>query len=132
MTSPITRRQFLTVAAGAGLATLAVATSPWKALVGTTPPRSAAERLAGLLKHPESARPIGEAYLALAPHEASTARLVSLVAAGAAAESASDSELRRLVAAGVRDDFSAGRTAEVDGWVLSLTEARLFALVALS
>ena len=29
------------------------------------------------------------------------------------------------------DDFARGRTAEVDGWVLSLTEARLCALVAL-
>ena len=29
------------------------------------------------------------------------------------------------------DEFARGRTAEVDGWVLSLTEARLCALVAL-
>ncbi|HEV7387024.1 MAG TPA: hypothetical protein VGN73_00300 [Gemmatimonadaceae bacterium] len=33
----------------------------------------------------------------------------------------------------VRDDFAAGRTVDIDGWVLSLTEARqcaLFSLVA--
>ncbi len=32
----------------------------------------------------------------------------------------------------VRRDFELGRTVEVDGWILSITEARLSALVSLS
>ena len=47
--------------------------------------------------------------------------------------------LRRELAAGgsadlssrVRDDFGAGRVLLVDGWVLSETEARIYALAAL-
>jgi hypothetical protein len=38
---------------------------------------------------------------------------------------------RKLIADLIREDFSSGRTALVDGWVLSVTEARQAALFSL-
>jgi hypothetical protein len=136
MSSYTTRRQFLAVAAGAGVAALVVATRPWRALVESAPPRPTAERLSGLLGNPDSARAIGREYLKLVPDEADTERLVDLIAArvpggNAALTRASENELRQLIAAGMVGDFAGERTAELEGWVLSATEARLCALVAL-
>jgi hypothetical protein len=44
---------------------------------------------------------------------------------------ASDEDLRQLLAASIRSDFEDDRIVEVDGWVLSPTEARLYALTTL-
>jgi hypothetical protein len=41
------------------------------------------------------------------------------------------SRASREVAARIRGDYVAGSTVVVDGWVLSRSEARLYALVAL-
>ncbi len=40
--------------------------------------------------------------------------------------------VRRRIANQVRLDFAQGAVVSVDGWLLSLTEARVYALVALS
>jgi hypothetical protein len=40
-------------------------------------------------------------------------------------------ELRRSIRQRVRRDFAADETVQVDGWVLSITELRLYALAAL-
>jgi hypothetical protein len=40
-------------------------------------------------------------------------------------------ELRRSIKERVRRDFDVGDTVQVDGWVLSITESRLYALAAL-
>jgi hypothetical protein len=63
-----------------------------------------------------AARAIGAAYLRAYPHDA-------LADARAAARLA-----RTEIAARVRDDFAAGRVVMLDGWMLSVTEARLCAL----
>ncbi len=136
MRSYTTRRQFILAAAGAGVAALAVATRPWQALVASAPPRPVADRLAGLLESRDSARAIGREYLKLMPREADSATLVSLIAGGvpggtSALTRASENELRQMIAARMVGDFAGERTAELDGWVLSATEARLCALVAL-
>ena len=136
MRSHTTRRQFIVAAAGAGVAALAVATRPWQALVAYSPPGSAADRLAGLLESRDSARAIGREYLKLTPTEADSATLVSLIARGlpggtGALTRAPENELRQMIAACVVGDFAGARTAEIDGWVLSATEARLCALVTL-
>ena len=62
---------------------------------------------------PESVREIGRRYREMAPAE--------LLVAWP----------RRARAAMVRDDFAAGRTVVIDGWVLSVTEARQCALYSL-
>ncbi len=43
-----------------------------------------------------------------------------------------DGSSRSAIAANIRDDFAQGRIVDADGWQLSLTEARLCALAALS
>jgi hypothetical protein len=98
-------------------------------------PRSA--RFARLLTHVEGARVIGHAYLRLVPGETDPAALVAVVAAGLpdgprALDSVTDARLRRLLLDGIREDFAHERTVTLNGWLLSLTEARLCALAALA
>ena len=135
----ISRRRFLVTftatIAGIGGSALAIKSRPWRALVAFAPV-SAAERLAGLLAHRDSARVVGTAYLDRVPSEASASRLVDRIAADLpegrrTVRDASDDELRSLLAASVRSDFEQDRIVEVDGWVLSPTEARLYALTTL-
>ena len=130
-----TRRQFLALGAGAGVAALAVAFRPWNALVASASPPSTAQRLAGLFADPRSARLIGREYLRGAPGEASAGRLVELIAGDvpggqSALAAAPDPGLHAFLGARIVDDFARGETAELQGWVLSVTEARLCALTA--
>ena len=133
--SPITRRRFLATVSVLGGSALVVKTRPWRAMVSFAPV-SAAERLAGLLTHRDSARVVGNAYLHGAPEEASVSHLVDRISAELpegrrTVQEASTDELRALLAASVRSDFEEERVVKVDGWVLSPTEARLYALAAL-
>jgi hypothetical protein len=71
-----------------------------------------------LFSHLPSARVIGAAYIRSHP-----------------ADDFDISELppdRPAIAARVRDDFANGRIVTVDGWMLSITEARLCALAYLT
>jgi hypothetical protein len=129
----IRRRQFLAGSAGLGVALLARSSLPfwWP---GSRPVDSA--RLAGLLRHEASARIVGQAYLHVAPAEASegvlTSHLLRAVATGrSAVRRATDRELRQVVARATKQDFLDGRTTQLDGWVVSITEARLCALSTL-
>ena len=130
----LTRRRFLASITAIGGSALVVETRPWRALVAFAPV-SVAERLAGLLTHRDSARVVGRAYLERVPGE-SVSRLVDRIAAGLpggrrTVRDASEADLRLLLAASIRSDFEQDRIVEVDGWVLSPTEARLYALAAL-
>ncbi len=135
MTVPPTmrRRTFLLAATGLGLS------MAWRS-VGFLPfvqtSRSRSERLAGFLKHEESARIVGREYLRAVPAEASrgmlTARVVEQLPGGfRAVDTASDSRLRELLLRATAADFRDLRTVELRGWVLAQTEARLCALAAL-
>ena len=131
----ISRRRFLASAAAIGASALVVKTQPWKALVAFVPV-SVAERLAGLIAHRDSARVVGRAYLDEVPAESSVSRLVDRIVADLpegrrSLRDASDADLRQLLAASIRADFEHDRIVEVEGWVLSPTEARLYALTAL-
>jgi hypothetical protein len=107
----------------------------------TTAAAAAADCLRALVPAPDSARLIGRAYLAGCPNEVGDdARLARLILADPGGpESASRADapmpadtrsLRETIATRVREDFRHGRTATVDGWILSRTEARLCALWA--
>lgn len=77
-----------------------------------------------------SAGLLGREYLATVPWEADREvlrRLLPRLDHREAAGDAPGEPLRRWV----RDDFDAGRVVSVRGWLLSRTEARLCALVAL-
>jgi hypothetical protein len=80
---------------------------------------------------PERVREIGKHYRAAVPSENSEAAL-------RAAISDSQRQSRPLawiwpaaIEQRVRDDFAAGRTVVVDGWVLAATEARQCALFSI-
>jgi hypothetical protein len=92
-------------------------------------------RLAGLFTHKKSAAIIGTEYLRRAPEEADIRRLAESICPGAARRAqlalAGDIRLRQWVRARQTKDFEEGRRVRIDGWILSVTEARLCALVAL-
>ena len=72
----------------------------------------------------------------VAPAEAServlTSRLLGALAPGRGTlHRATDRELRQVMARAAKQDFRDGRTTHLDGWVVSLTEARLCALTTL-
>jgi hypothetical protein len=89
-----------------------------------------AMRLAGVLQHPDSAARLGRLYLDGTPREADAARLVTLIGA-APVSVTTDEALRASLDERIRNDFINGNTVAVDGWLLSITEARLCALVSL-
>jgi hypothetical protein len=95
-----------------------------------------ARRLADILRHPDSASWLGRLYLEEKPREADAALLVTLIGAARGpalppASPAADEALRADLDERIRNDFIYGNMVAVDGWLLSLTEARLCALVSL-
>jgi hypothetical protein len=71
-------------------------------------------------------RAIGRVYLEVVPEEAGPHRLERLLLTD------TGSTDRAAVQHCVRTDFRVGRTVCLDGWVLSVTEARLCALTCLN
>jgi hypothetical protein len=93
-----------------------------------------AARLRSLLPHDAAAVALGTAYLVQTPREASADRLVAALAAGPRGAALARLGQRRLgahLAKRIRSDFAAGRTVTVRGWIVSVTEARLAALVVI-
>jgi hypothetical protein len=91
--------------------------------------------LAQLLQNRESASVVGRAYLAGISQAPGVAELEQTIlnSAGIAAsemQSMSYEKLHERLRARVRLDFQEHQTVKVNGWVLSVTEARLAALVA--
>jgi hypothetical protein len=92
-------------------------------------------RLVAFLSEPGSAAALGAAYLRQAPEEADAGRLVTRLfpgASSAALERWSDGALRSALAQRLAEDFAHSRTVILQGWVLSRSEARLFAAAALA
>lgn len=79
-------------------------------------------------------RRIGEAYLAVQPEEASREALLEALDVGQPGgvdPAAEPEEILAGLEAAIREDFAEARTVVLDGWHLSVTEARAAALVAL-
>lgn len=76
---------------------------------------------------PERVRDIGARYRAQRPTENTAGALRAAID-----NSRGSRLLSRSIDSTVRDDFENGRTVLVDGWVLSITEARQAALFSLS
>lgn len=114
--------------------------SPSKVLgsaAGSTAPLTASVHpLVRNFRHPESAAVVGAEYLRLRPREAEEWKLHWLLGLpDARANQLSVAEMREQAARFVarhRDDFRCGQVLNLDGWVLSVTELRLCALVCLS
>jgi hypothetical protein len=82
---------------------------------------------------------LGRSYLTAHPAELDFRRLADgvlrslrLPAAADAINSTPESVLIGRAKRVVVDDYVAGRVVDIDGWVLSITEARLYALAALA
>ena len=136
--SSVSRRGF--VAATIAAAALPLLSSvPWLARATdaiSNPGATVSAKLAELLASRRSAAVIGLAYLDLCPAERHPDLLGDLIAAdldigGTPVQSLGPERIRALVGAQVERDFALAQTVEIDGWVLSRTEARLCALTAL-
>jgi hypothetical protein len=79
---------------------------------------------------PERTREIGTQYRAATPRENTYANLRDAISSSQYREF--PWIRRRSIEEQIRDDFAAGRTVVVSGWVLSETEARQCALYSLS
>jgi len=86
------------------------------------------QALRHLITHRESAARLGRAYLAATPHEASATQLASLILGEAAVPRGREGT---RVGSRIQADFDAARVVTVEGWIVSHTEARLYALCAL-
>jgi hypothetical protein len=116
---------FAALASCSGLAFI----RPW----GGKKPVDPRNALLDLLDDPRSAKAIGTAFLStLAPSERSAQQLVAAICAGAAlvADDLASPDLGRRIGDRVRREFAQAAMVQVDGWFLSVTEARLYALAA--
>ena len=105
--------------------------SPLRALAANDDRVSLVQRL---LPHRASAISIGRRYLREHPEEASPERLAGWLELPPAPTDVSLEAARRLGAglrATHRADLREGRVVQLDGWLLSITELRLAALLAL-
>jgi hypothetical protein len=122
-----------------------LASASWLAMValgGSWPGRAAARpaidaaasvALVKLLSEVDSAVVVGREYLRHHPDERDPehVRHVLSVALGGRLEAFDPAALRERVRRRVRQDFAENQVRIVDGWILSITEARLCALAAL-
>jgi hypothetical protein len=102
-------------------------------LWGGKGPVDPSDALLALLDDPPSAKTIGTACLStLAPSERTPGQLIAAICARAALvpDDLASPDLGRRISDRVRRDFAQGAVVQVDGWFLSVTEARLYALTA--
>lgn len=123
----MSRRSLFRAAAAAALAAVGVAYrhAPTNDLLLAT-------RLRSLVPHGAAAAVLGIAYLRRTDAEPTTDALVAALLPGQSrpiASRTSDQQLRAALGRRIRDDFATGRTLVLRGWVVSVTEARLAALV---
>lgn len=93
--------------------------------------------VAHMIRHKYSAYIIGQACLDSLPEAYDRSALnktilESIHLSPAAAEAMDRSQLHERLRARVQADFREQQTVKIDGWILSLTEVRLTALIALS
>ncbi len=124
-TPALRRRRFLTLASlgamGVMWPTTTEAAIPVRML--------AAPGLLAVLGSERAVQQLGECYRRLVPAENDATVLVQAILAPS--PSILSSNLTAGLAEQVRDDFTHRRTVTVDGWILSLTEARQCALYSL-
>jgi hypothetical protein len=124
------RRRFL-LATVALAASVAIGPRTLALLAELLPEDDAAiEAVRALIAHRAHAAQLGSAYLAGHPGEGRPALLLHHLAGPLPPRSAAGA--RDRIAARIRADYASARTVTVEGWILSRTEARLYALVALA
>jgi hypothetical protein len=133
MTVQIDRRRLLSVLLGTGAAAVVSSlVSPVTPMAPPLPPQAA---LLGVLSELDGARSIGIEYLEQFPSEASASQLLTMIVQHrphVLRTSMTEAEARIFLQRAVRQDFHHGHTVELNGWVVSQTEARLCALAAMA
>jgi hypothetical protein len=129
----MTRRQFMVVAAAA---TLIPVLAPGGVGSQLARPEAMPSWLLDVAWDPESAERFGAAYLAARPSEADAGELGAAIAETLDASDPGSGTATTLegfdrFAEVVREEYAHGEVLLVDGWLLSRTEARLYALVTL-
>jgi hypothetical protein len=121
------RREFI------GMAAAGAASVVWTATVGATDLNPldvlATPHVLGVLRDRQLVHELGQQYRSITPHEDSERALTEAIMGDLDAEAGIplDARIVQRVAA----DFSAGLTVTLNGWVLSITEARQCALFSL-
>lgn len=83
-----------------------------------------------ILKDARLVHELGLAYRARFPHEAHPGALYAAIACAVPARG-NGRQLHAQLQHRIREDFRQGRTVQLDGWILALTEARQCALYSL-
>jgi hypothetical protein len=132
----IHRRQFLLLALGLA-GSVAVGSKLSRAAEGWLSQGSLRAKLTALFIHQESAQAIGRAYLQSYPREADIQTLEDQIAQGIAGGrtlliATGKPQVSKLLTDRIRQDFATDQVVKVQGWILSITEARLCALTTLA
>lgn len=128
MRSAISRRSFL-LSGIAGLVIVGGGAVRWRSRRAL---EQAERELTTLLRERSAAVEIGQEYLRLFPEEGEAHALVSHILGVEPQPAWSAAALKAAVDRRVRADFAAGQTVRIRGWVVSRTEARVSALLAVS
>jgi len=130
----MTRRWFFKILAGFGPLVLARTIPSVHGIRGGRTVAPGDLKMVASFASAESASPVGRAYLECHPREQDIEYLLDRICPPAVSGPLShlrQEEVLAFIRERIRDDFTAGRTVMVRRWLLSETEARLYALVAL-
>jgi hypothetical protein len=129
----MTRRSFLSKAAIAAAVVVAGGIVKWRYFSPRNPTRAFPLMLSGFCDE-ATLREVGRTYLAQVPGEGSTKILLSRLAADRARCDADGPDGNEAAgeASLVEQDFRTKKILLIDGWIISETEARQCALLALS
>ena len=126
----ITRRGFIARAFSSFLGLIALSRCSTKP---ATPEEKLRKNLVGLFSKPESARLVGAEYLRAAKEsgEKAFSNISSTLKEkfSASYTNTTKEQLKKFFSARRMKDFEEGRIVEVQGWILSVTEAQLCAVV---
>jgi hypothetical protein len=106
-------------------------------LFRSQPSTELVKKITGFYSYKEDAAIIGIEYLNSAPEEADMYKIGDLICPNDSARfrqlaHANSHEARAIILEWQREDFEHGRIVNVAGWLLSETEARVCALIALT
>lgn len=125
------RRQFLHVAV-AGTVAFSLPGVQWLSEPFSRMHVLAHPGLLTLLGDDQRVREIGSAYRRAFPKEDYPETLrVAILSDSGLSQGLADSDVRTRLDQQVRDDFERGRTVQLRGWILSVTEARQCALFSI-
>ena len=131
------RRSFLSFLLGMSLVGVSQCFFLRRVLADSDPAEQLCQKLSSVYVCLGSAQVIGREYLRIVPEEAQKKILMNHICRGSVSNQArllrSDVlATRKLLQEWIRTDFEAGRTVLVNGWLLSQTESRICALMAIS